>query len=66
MVYSETFFHCSFNRLGEFYNDVRSILYSFFYKYIFYKNIEAEICETLRIFKKKSEANILPECNFVC
>ena len=34
--------------------------------YIFYKNIEAEICETLRIFKKKSEANILPECNFVC
>ena len=34
----------------------------FFYKNIFYKNIEAEICEILRIliiFKNKPEAEIL-------
>ena len=31
----------------------------FFYKNIFYKNIEAEICEILRCFKNKAEAEIL-------
>ena len=30
----------------------------FFYKNIFYKNIEAETCEILRIFKNKAKAEI--------
>ena len=30
-----------------------------FYKNIFYKNIEAEICEILRYCKNKSEAEIV-------
>ena len=30
--------------------DLDTELHSFFYKNIFYKNIEAEICEILRIF----------------
>ena len=29
---------------------VRPVVHSFFYKNIFYKNIEAQICEILRIF----------------
>ena len=32
---------------------------SFFYKNIFYKNIEAEICELKEYFKNKPEAEIL-------
>ena len=34
-------------------------IHSFLYKNIFYKNIEAEICEILRILKNKPEAEIL-------
>ena len=36
-----------------------TLLHFFFYKNIFYKNIEAAICEMLRIFKNKPEAEIL-------
>ena len=38
--------------LSVLYATIKSILHTlfFFYKNIFYKNIEAEICEILRIF----------------
>ena len=41
------------------------VIYSFFYKNIFYKNIEAEICEILRIFKNKAEAEILKRIDII-
>ena len=37
----------------------------FFYKNMFYKNIEAEICDILRIFKNKAEAEILKRIDII-
>ena len=47
------------------YSTLRYTLFSF-HKNVFYKNIEAEIYEILRIFKNKAEAEILKRIyNFV-
>ena len=37
----------------------------FFYKNIFYKNIDAEICEILRHFNNKAEAEVLKRIDII-
>ena len=52
MMYSNTFFPLITRptRITSHSASLIDNIHSFFYKNIFYKNIEAEICEILRIF----------------
>ena len=45
--------------------DSALIVHSFFYKNIFDKNIEAEICEILEYFKNKAKAEILKRIDII-
>ena len=42
-----------------------SVTLFFLYKNVFYKNIEAEICEILKYFKNKAKAEILKRIDII-